>query len=233
MSDEVNADLKFSILPEWVLDSEATHKAIRVYAVLARFADSETLQAWPSRATIAEKARMTVRSVDAALAELENLGMLSKQHRVEDNRYTSSLYVIRRVPPGGAKIARGVVQNLHGVVQKTAHRTITKELEPLELERERAFTEFWDSYPHKMDKARARKAFGKLTKANRLEAIEGAKRFAADPNLPPKRFIPYPATWLNGERWNDGPLPARTAKGETISRASENEARLRELLGGK
>lgn len=89
-----------------------------------------------------------------------------------------------------------------------------------------AFDEFWQIWPEHRRQGRgaAREAFlrrcrgiglrGKPMKHPVLAVtiLEGARRFAADPNLPgpdEASFIPMPATWLNQERWDDGPLPAR------------------------
>jgi hypothetical protein len=44
------------------------------------------------------------------------------------------------------------------------------------------------------------------------DVIEGARRFGNDPNLPDEQFIPHPSTWLNQDRWIDGPLPLRYGK---------------------
>ena len=41
------------------------------------------------------------------------------------------------------------------------------------------------------------------------EILQGATRFASDPNRVPT-FTPHPATWLNQGRWSDEPLPPRT-----------------------
>lgn len=72
------------------------------------------------------------------------------------------------------------------------------------------FEEFWKNYPKKVDKGAALRAFRKAAKTQDLfEVIEGAKRYAQDPNLPEKQFIKNPATWLNAEAWNNGPLPQR------------------------
>lgn len=77
--------------------------------------------------------------------------------------------------------------------------------------RENAFDEFWAIYPRKSDKASAKKAFAKAVKAVGLETVmDGTRRIAADPNLPEKQFIPYPASWLNAEGWENEPYPDRT-----------------------
>lgn len=75
-----------------------------------------------------------------------------------------------------------------------------------------SFTQFWNNYPKKVDKGAALRAFRKASKTQDLAlVVEGAKRYAEDPNLPDKQYIKNPATWLNAESWNNGPLPKRKA----------------------
>jgi biotin operon repressor len=84
------------------------------------------------------------------------------------------------------------------------------------------FYSFWSYYPKKVDKGAAVRAFKKALKTSpATEVIEGAKRYAEDPNLPDKQFVKNPATWLNAEAWNNGPLPARK---KTDSKALEEWA---------
>jgi biotin operon repressor len=84
------------------------------------------------------------------------------------------------------------------------------------------FESFWEHYPKKVDKGAALRAFKKAAKTQDLDlVIEGARRFSEDPNLPEKQFIKNPATWLNAESWNNGPLPKRKT---TDSKALEEWA---------
>lgn len=78
-----------------------------------------------------------------------------------------------------------------------------------------SFDEFWSIYPRKVGKEAAKKAFAKATKhAGSEVVIDGARRFADDPNLPEdKTYIPHPSTWLNRGSWEDEQLPARKAAG--------------------
>ena len=228
---EVDADLKFSIIPEWLLDSEVSHKAIRIYALIARYADNQTLTAWPARGTLATRAKCTVKSVDRAITELIEAGAIGKELRRDEGGQRSSVYTLKRIR-GGDKITIGGRQNSHRGGDKIAIRTITNELEPIESIYSKQFELFWSNYPHKVDKARARKAFRKIDRKKLKLVVEGAQRFCEDPNLPARAYIPYPATWLNGERWEDGPLPARSKRGESKTRAQENLDRLRELERG-
>ena len=91
--------------------------------------------------------------------------------------------------------------------------TITTELEPQERKPlndiVQTFDDFWAVFPRKQGKGKAKEAFMKAVKdgAVAAEVLAGAIRYASDPNLPDPQFVPLPATWLNQERWEDGPLP--------------------------
>jgi len=68
------------------------------------------------------------------------------------------------------------------------------------------FDEFWEIYPKKQDKAKAKEKF--ITKAKQTDPeliLIGAKNFTdwCLRNEKEPQYIPMPTTWLNGERWND------------------------------
>jgi biotin operon repressor len=87
---------------------------------------------------------------------------------------------------------------------------------------EKDFDEFWSLYPKKVDKGAALRAFKRAAKKEPVNQILlGAERYASDPNLPEKRFIKNPATWLNAESWANPPLPERK---KTDSKALEEWA---------
>ena len=71
------------------------------------------------------------------------------------------------------------------------------------------FDDFWKVYPLHIGKIAARKAWAKALKIDPGSAIiEGAVRYASDPNREPG-FTAHPTTWLNQGRWDDDPLPPR------------------------
>ena len=70
--------------------------------------------------------------------------------------------------------------------------------------------EFWKIYPLKVGKGAAFKAFDKaIRRATPQEIIDGAKRYADDPNRNPG-YTAHAATWLNADRWADPLLPPKT-----------------------
>jgi hypothetical protein len=97
--------LPFVVLPWAVLDDPtlSAHDVL-VYSTLARFADHDTGQAWPSRATIAELARCDVKTVDRCLTHLVEAGFIEKTKRRNDLGETN-LYVIHEI--AAAAEARG------------------------------------------------------------------------------------------------------------------------------
>jgi uncharacterized protein YdaU (DUF1376 family) len=69
------------------------------------------------------------------------------------------------------------------------------------------FDRFWDAYPRKAAKAAASKAFARLRADDALLALilaAVARQSASEQwRKDGGEFIPYPATWLNGRRWED------------------------------
>jgi hypothetical protein len=76
------------------------------------------------------------------------------------------------------------------------------------------FNEFWETYPRRSAKGAARRAWSRAAAvADPHAIIAGAARYASDPNRE-DTYTAHPATWLNGERWLDEPLPARDNRSE-------------------
>jgi len=71
------------------------------------------------------------------------------------------------------------------------------------------FERFWQSYPRKVAKTDAERAFAKLVADEALLAVllEAIAKQSAWPEWREEggKFIPHPATWLNGRRWLDEP----------------------------
>lgn len=77
------------------------------------------------------------------------------------------------------------------------------ELTPLQ----KRFKEFWDTYPKKVGKGAAEKAYNKIKPDEVLQerimcAIYDAKK-SKDWKKDNGQYIPHPATWLNQKRWED------------------------------
>lgn len=78
------------------------------------------------------------------------------------------------------------------------------------------FNLFWERYPKKLAKRDAERAFAKINPdeklfnliLEKLELYKQSEAWLKDGG----QFIPYPATWLNGRRWEDEITPAIQGK---------------------
>ncbi len=80
------------------------------------------------------------------------------------------------------------------------------------------FEQWWQRYPRRKGKGQARKAFRAAAKRVGYQRLcEATEAFARDCESKQTdiQYIPHPATWLNGERWDDEPDRASSPNGKT------------------
>lgn len=182
---------------------------------------------------IAREIRMGQTAIRSAANELKKAGWLETQRTHDERGFNSGLAWILTQPGTNPDLGNPDLANpsLDWRATYREYKDIknTKEPRTYAQETETAFENFWQTYPRKTGKAAAKRAFVKaLATTARLEIMSGVHRLAADPNLPPKQFIPHPATWLNEGRWDDEPYPARDTNQKDDNRAKA-AAILREL----
>lgn len=87
----------------------------------------------------------------------------------------------------------------------TATTTTTEDKSSTRLaDAEAEFALWYSAYPRKIDKGHARTAFKAARKKTSLETLmAAAEQFALHSRGTEPKFLAYPATWLNGERWED------------------------------
>lgn len=136
--------LPFVVLPWAVLEHRSlTATDVLVYATIARFADNQTGEAWPSRQTIAGLARCSVDTIDRSIGVLEKAGFLTKQRRKgEKGEPASNLYTVHEIADqpqdvvGGSRThaARGSRTDAARGSRTHAARTRPNELEGLDID---------------------------------------------------------------------------------------------------
>lgn len=90
------------MVPEWILDSSISDRAVRLFATLAaKYVDRETGHAFPSRRTLAANVRVALaKTIDPALRELEDIGaLITRRRRDSKGGPTSSEYTLRYANP--------------------------------------------------------------------------------------------------------------------------------------
>jgi hypothetical protein len=81
-ADVYAADGYFIVIPEWILDSGISSRAVHLYALLRRYADLRTRMAHPSRRTLAEGLKVSdEKTVDRAIEELAAAGTIRVRAR--------------------------------------------------------------------------------------------------------------------------------------------------------
>jgi DNA-binding transcriptional MocR family regulator len=91
---EIKSSEYFAIVPQYVLFSQVSANAVRLFAVLNRYANAQQ-KAWPSRKTLAQLMEVSVATVDRAKDELVELGALQVENRQGPNGDpTSNIYTL-------------------------------------------------------------------------------------------------------------------------------------------
>jgi hypothetical protein len=180
---------------------------------------------WPSLTTICEGCGVSRPTVVRALKELQELGKVDikrpdkpaigkTSHYSVDLTGKEPLLVkklnrLRNVTRTGKEPLPQLVKNLYPndslndpITSQTKKQP--KKLIPINPE---YFITFWKAYPKKTAKKEAEKAFNKIHPDETLletilDGIEQNKK-TDQWNKDDGKYIPFPATWLNGRRWED------------------------------
>lgn len=196
--------------------SQQSGTELLMLLAIADFADDNG-NAYPSVTTLATKCRTTPRHANRILAALRSSGELEIRMNKGPrgtNRYRITLSGMTRTSP---------LTNTSSLTPTppTPDIYVPKPLTPASDEPSLnhheppvlcvgfsgAFDSFWSAYPRKVNKPAAKKAFAKLKVDSELMtqmlAAINKQRLSEQWIKDSGRFIPHPATWLNGERWTD------------------------------
>ncbi len=234
----------------WVWDhSPATGTDHMVLLAIADAADDDGTNAWPSEATLAHKARVSERTVRRSLRALEELGVLTVElhegGRPETrrdrrpNRYTVRMTTgqidrpdIEREDTQGQNGRTSTTERADTVVRRTV---LDPSVDPSLVNTPSSFDAFWSSYPRKVGKEAARKAWKAALKRDvppsHVVSAADDYRIECHVRQTEPQFIPHPATWLNAGRYDDDPTPAvQMVQRRSLSVGDRNVAFLTEKL---
>jgi hypothetical protein len=130
--EQLDSDIYFAVIPEWILDAEISSNAVRLYGILRRYADASG-SCYPSRATLAARMRCSRDTVDRAARELVDLGALEiSARRTSSGDRDSNLYRVVAAPPRGGRkdAATGGGKDAATVGAGMRHRTRANKPEP-------------------------------------------------------------------------------------------------------
>jgi superfamily II DNA helicase RecQ len=112
---QIVSEFYFSIIPEWLISSDLSDNAIRVYTALYRFADKNDGTCYPSIATIGKKCNKSPSSVKRGLNELKKIGAIEvKERYIEEKGQTSNLYILKLNPAFKNELGGQVISDTGG-----------------------------------------------------------------------------------------------------------------------
>jgi hypothetical protein len=192
--EAINAALKLT-------DVTSTEKLVLI--VLANYANEDN-QSWMSQRKMQELTCLKERSVRNALAALEDRQLIAREERKRPNgSKTTDLITLSFVGGVPALNAGGYRHQMPGVPALNAGpEPSTKPSKKVLSLREGDFRDFWNAYPRKVAKPNSEKAYARALGFATHEQIMAGLVLAREHWTDPK-FIPHPATWLNGQRWTD------------------------------
>ena len=208
-------DTQFTQIPNaWLRDRRLSLKAIGLLAQLLSHSPGWSV----SVGQLAKANDCGVDLVRSAVKELEEAGYLVRSQSRISSRFGEAVW--RTADPSDLPLAdfpSSAFPSSENPVYKNNNTKNNNLKKNKETVYDDWFEEFWKTYPRKVGKAAAKKAFLKAIE-DELPALvfEGVAKFAADPNLPPAQFIPHPTTWLNRQGWLDEPLPPREKTAEDL-----------------
>jgi hypothetical protein len=194
-------DDNFTIISnDWLRDERLSFKARGLLAYI----ESHTIEWQISVTWLAGHSVEGKEALRSAIAELELYGYLKREQENIGGRFGEVKWITQDPVTDYPLAENPSAEN------RPLKKTIDKKTIDKKIEREQ-FDEFWNLYPKKIDKTQAVRQFKRaLNRVNFEDILAGVIRFSADPNLPEeKRFIKNPATWLNSNGWEEGPLPDR------------------------
>ena len=203
--------VKFTALPNWVVrDPNYTSNTFRFLAYLLSHEDGYEI----TYDQIERETGLGRWAINQASQMLSQLGWIEVSRPVAENgRFLSKSWIIKdptsvghstMEPPHLGPFHYGTANGLKENKELKKTNNLRKQKEPPSVS---GFDEFWEAYPRKLDKAKARTAFAKaLGVSDLIDILSGTLSYRDDPNRL-DQFTKYPATWLNAESWNNDPLP--------------------------
>ena len=200
----------YATVPEWVLYSDVSANAVRLYATLTRYVGLNEA-GWPSRKTLAGRTHLSPTTVDRALQELVDLGALHIEPRYRsDGSQTSSLYYLttpdatteatpahERPPPSPRATS----------LEVTPRRPNPNDRTPTNArDTDAAFDAAWEHYPRKLNRKGALKAWkAQVSKGASVDDLTtAALHYASGVRGKDPGYIMHGSTFYGpNDRWRD------------------------------
>lgn len=211
-----------------VLDrSEAKGSARLLLLILAEHLNQNTRRCDPSVATLARECKTSRRTIPRLLAHLKAAGEIEINAGGGRNHCNSYAITVAENPDKDVTVSeanpdtRVTVSTAETLTPVSAFNgeTLTNQVRNTDTRVTRTirnqkdishsaddpdFTAFWSAYPRKVAKPAALKAWRSAKSRPPLaDLLAALDRHKGSEQWQAARFIPHPASWINGQRWDD------------------------------
>lgn len=197
-------------------DDRLSLKARGLYVLMASLPEN-----WEyTIAGLAKKAGTGRDQIRSALQELLQVGYLVKeQAHGNDGKFAKNVFVLQEdAPPLSGKPTTGK-PSTENPTENNKDKKKKDKKPPISPEGQARFDSFWQVYPRKDAKSKAKEAWAKLEgwgvdddlMVHILAAVAAQKR-TEQWQREGGRFVPMAATWINQRRWEDEVAPAPAAE---------------------
>jgi len=202
----------------WAQDTKSSGERL----VLLALADhaGEDGECYPHTARLGEKCALDRKTVQRHLIALDERGLVEKLYRRKrgDGRLSGWQYRLALDNPEGTPMPSqegAPMPSREGTPTSRQDGAPMPSLEPSSINRQPEpsnelavvddWAEWWAQYPRKTGKAAAEKAWRRRTNTEQQAALAALPLHVAYWTAAgtATHFIPHPATWLNGRRWED------------------------------
>jgi len=183
-----------------------------VLLALADYSNDEG-KCYPGIETIAKKCSMSEQTVITMIKKLCEYGLLKKEVRYKKGKKTSNIYCINielgTNSLGKESLGKEFVPNHLYMNHQLTNNNMRKCANSANSAHNHscAFLKFYAEFPRKRDKTRAWNAWLKNNPNEKLneKIFEGLKKYKFEIKLKKIEidFVKYPASWLNGQCWED------------------------------
>ena len=199
---EVSKKSYYAIIPAHIrYDSSIPANAKLLYGEITALCNAEGY-CWAGNAYFADLYGVSKKSVSNWITTLSKRGYISVEMKYKEGTAEILDRYIRIVPEGIEKIFHTPMEEKVKDNNTGSNNTLNNTLEDIY-----PFDAFWKAYPKKKAKEAARKAWNKLKPNESLgkEIIQAVMKSAKTKDWLKEngKYIPYPATYLNGKRWED------------------------------
>lgn len=198
-----------------------SHASKLVWSRLAQYA-GEDGRAFPKVCSLASELAMGERQALRLLQELEHAGFLRriKATGIDRLKHFSDTYIFLwhpclSLPPDGydgpdlTDLSPPDLTDMSPPSKRIIVRESKKKEPPISPKGDAGFDQFWQAYPRREAKVKALSSWKKLKPSTVLltTILTAIERMKVSPGWQKDegQFIPLPASWLNGRRWEDEP----------------------------